>query len=58
MIIKAFYDNEPCLLNTDYIIDVFKKEGKYMAYTIDVDREGYVVPPEELKEWLGKTLDN
>ena len=58
MIIKASYDKKPCFLNTDYILDVFEDDGKYKAYTLDVERDGYEIEPEEFKKWISKTNED
>ena len=53
MLIKAKYDGEPCLLNTDYVVDVFNAD-KLLAdvYVLDPDRGGYKVEQSEIQRWL------
>lgn len=47
MIIKALYDDKPCFLNADYIVDIFQENfNSYIAYTLDNEREGYVISAE------------
>ena len=43
MIIRALYDDKPCYLNADYIVDIFPQSGLYVAYTLDNEREGYIL---------------
>lgn len=43
MLIPATYNNIPCYINTDFILDVFEKDGKYIAYTFDNERGGYAI---------------
>jgi len=53
MIIRALYDNKPCFVNTDYIVDVFQEDfNSYIAYTLDNEREGYVIGKEDFEKWL------
>ena len=53
MIIKAKYDGIPCLLNTDYVVDVFNAD-KMIAdvYVLDPDRGGYKVEQTEIQRWI------
>ena len=53
MIIKAIYkhDQVHCYLNTDYVVDVFEEQGKYIAYTLDNDRDGYEITEEDFEKW-------
>lgn len=41
--INATYDGKPCLLNMDYVMDIFPKGEHYEAYTIDFDRGAYAI---------------
>lgn len=45
MFIKAKYEetNQPCILNTDYIIDIFYDKCRWVAYTFDNERRGYII---------------
>ena len=40
--IKATYDRKPCLLNMDYVMDIFPEGEDYKAYTMDFDRGEYL----------------
>lgn len=53
MFIKATYNNEECLLNTDYIVDIFNAD-KWVAdvYVLDVDRDAYKVKQSEIQKLL------
>lgn len=52
MIIKALYDNEPCFLNTDYVVDIFKDGKGYIAYVLDVERKGYHISKEDVERLI------
>ena len=53
MLIKAKYDGEPCLLNTDYVVDVFNADKLLTdVYVLDPDRGGYKVEQSEIQRWL------
>lgn len=53
MFIKAMYNSEECLLNTDYIVDIFNAD-KWVAdvYVLDIDRDVYKVKQSEIKRLL------
>ena len=53
MFIKATYNNEECLLNTDYIVDIFNAD-KWVAdvYVLDIDRGAYKVKQSEIQKLL------
>ena len=53
MLIKATYNNEECLLNTDYIVDIFNAD-KWVAdvYVLDIDRDAYKVKQSEIQKLL------
>ena len=53
MFIKAIYDGSECLINADYIVDIFNTD-KLMAdaYVLDIDREAYKITQAELKRLL------
>ena len=53
MFIKATYNNEECLLNTDYIVDIFNAD-KWVAdvYVLDIDRDCYKVKQSEIQRLL------
>ena len=53
MFIKATYDGAPCLLNSDYIVDIFNAD-KMIAdvYVLDIDRYSYKVSQSEIKRML------
>lgn len=53
MFIKAMYNNEECLLNADYIVDIFNAD-KWVAdvYVLDIDRDVYKVKQSEIKRLL------
>ena len=53
MFIKATYNNEECLLNTDYIVDIFNAD-KWVAdvYVLDIDRDCYKVKQSEIQKLL------
>ena len=50
--IKALYDEkEPCYINLDFIVDVFPHgRDKWIAYTFDDDRQGYVITDKDFKD--------
>lgn len=50
MIIKAIYDKQECYLNTDYVVDIFPKGDKFIAYTLDNCRGGYIITKEDLEK--------
>ncbi len=53
MFIKALYNGESVLLNTDYIVDIWNYNNLYAeVYTLDVDRGAYKVNKNELKKLL------
>lgn len=52
MIIPAVYDGKNCYLNTDYIVDIFCTNGEFIAYTLDTQRNGYVIDIDDLKGCL------
>lgn len=50
---KCREDNTPCVLNTDYIVDIIYSKCQWVGYTIDRECEGYIIEPtdiERLKE--------
>lgn len=53
MFIKALYNGESVLLNTDYIVDIWRYNDLYAhAYTLDNDRDAYKINKHELKKLL------
>ena len=53
MFIKALYNGEKVLLNTDYIVDIWNYNNLYAeVYTLDDDRGAYKVNNNELKKLL------
>lgn len=58
MFIKATYNNEECLLNTDYIVDIFNAD-KWVAdvYVLDIDRDCYKVKQSEIQRLIENTAD-
>lgn len=53
MFIKALYNGEEVLLNTDYIVDIWNYNNLYAeVYTLDDDRGAYKVNKNELKKLL------
>ena len=58
MIIRALYDDKPCYLNADYIVDIFQEDfNSYIAYTLDNERQGYVIGKEDFEKWLNYKND-
>ena len=53
MFIKATFNNAECLLNTDYIVDIFNAD-KWVAdvYVLDIDRDCYKVKQSEIQKLL------
>lgn len=51
MFIDSIYeaDNSRCLINTDFIVDIFRKKDKWIAYTFDNEREGYILQDNDVK---------
>ena len=58
MFIKAMYNNEECLLNADYIVDIFNAD-KWVAdvYVLDIDRDCYKVKQSEIQRLIDDTAD-
>ena len=56
MFIKAIYEptKEKCYVNTDYIIEIYPKVGRYLAYTFDNEREGYLIDKADFDVFIGK----
>ena len=56
MFIKAIYEptKEKCYINTDYIIEVYPKVGRYLAYTFDNEREGYFIEQTDFDQYMGE----
>ena len=52
--INATYDGESCLLNMDYVMDIFPNENGYKAYTMDFDRGEYLINKAEFNKWQNK----
>ena len=54
MFIQAIYEptKDKCYVNTDYIIEVYPKVGRYLAYTFDNEREGYLIDKTEFDKFL------
>lgn len=52
--IKATYDRKPCLLNMDYVMDIFPDREDYKAYTMDFDRGEYMIDKAEFEKWQKK----
>ena len=58
MFIKATYNDTPCLLNADYIVDIFNAD-RFMAdaYVLDLDRDAYRITQAELQRLLEERED-
>ena len=56
MFIKAIYEptKEKCYINTDYIIEVYPKVGRYLAYTFDNEREGYFIEQTDFDRYMSE----
>lgn len=54
MFIKVIYEetNQPCILNTDYIIDIFYDKCRWKAYTFDNERRGYIIDSQVVDKLL------
>lgn len=53
MFIKAMYEGEDVLLNTDYIVDIWHYDGLYAdVYLLDDMRREYKVPKAELNRFI------
>ena len=56
MFIEALYEegNIPCIVNTDYFVDIFKdkKTGKWKAYVLDDGRWGYIISDSDVEKLL------
>ena len=59
MFIKAIYEptKEKCYINTDYIIEVYPKVGRYLAYTFDNEREGYYIEQTDFDRYMEQNKD-
>ena len=53
--IKAIYNRKPCLLNMDYVMDIFPNGEDYKAYTMDFDRGEYLIDKAEFDKWQKKS---
>lgn len=49
--IKATYDGKDCLLNMDYVMDIFPDGMFYKAYTMDFDRGEYEIRKSDFEKW-------
>lgn len=58
MFIKAKYGNDDCLINADYIVDIFNTD-KLIAdvYVLDVGRNAYKVTQAEIQRLLKERCD-
>lgn len=54
MFIQAIYEptKEKCYVNTDYVIEIYPKVGRYLAYTFDNERQGYLIDKAEFDKFL------
>jgi hypothetical protein len=53
MFIKATFNNAECLLNTDYIVDIFNADKWVVdVYVLDIDRGAYKVKQSEIQKLL------
>lgn len=55
MFCKAKYENDPCYLNMDFVVDIFPNndiQQSYTAYTYDNERRGYIIKKDEIDKWL------
>ena len=55
MFCKAKYENDPCYLNMDFVVDIFPNndyQQSYTAYTFDNERRGYIIKKDEIDKWL------
>jgi hypothetical protein len=52
--VKATYDGKVCLLNMDYVMDIFPAATGYKAYTMDFDRGEYCISNAEFNKWMKK----
>ena len=54
MFLKAMCDNEPCLVNTDYVMEVYDLDYKEVrAYTID-NQYPYYIPKSEWERFMAE----
>lgn len=54
MFLKATCDNEPCLVNTDYVMEVYDLDNKEVrAYTID-NKYPYYIPRSEWEKFMAE----
>ena len=53
--VKAIYDGKDCLLNMDYVMDVFPDDMFYKAYTMDFDRGEYYIRKPEFEKWRAES---
>lgn len=53
--LEAIYEptGQKCYVGMDYVIDVFPHKDGYIAYTIDLERGGYIISKEEFNKWKG-----
>ena len=55
MFLKAKYldgKDTPCMINTDFVVDVFPENGKYTLYVFDNERCGYSVTKKDFERFL------
>ena len=58
MFIKAMYNGNDVLLNTDYIVDIWDYNDLYAeAYVLDDERCAYKIPKVELERFLKEEDD-
>ena len=54
MFLKAICDNEPCLVNTDYVMEVYDLDHEDVrAYTID-NQYPYYIPRSEWERFMAE----
>ena len=47
MFIKAMRNGNPCLVNTDYIVDIYEADEGFKAFALD--DSGYLISQDEMK---------
>lgn len=54
--VEAIYEptGDKCFLGMDYVIDVFPHKDGYIAYTIDLERGGYIISKDEFNRLRGE----
>lgn len=58
--IKAVYEptKQECWLNMDFVVDVFDRGAKVIAFTLDDERGGYLIDRKDFEKWMESEAQN